>query len=137
MPYWELYYHLVWSTRDREPLITAGLRDDLHQYLRGKGISLGGVVHAVGGTEDHIHVAVSIPPRLALATFVGELKGASSHWVTHVSGQAPAFKWQDEYGALSFGKKSLPTVVAYIHCQSEHHQTGQLCAAMERTKDGA
>lgn len=79
MAYWQLFYHFVWAVKDRAPLITPTLEPQLYQYLRGKGIDLGGIVHAVGGIEDHVHVAVSIPPRIAVATYVGQLKGASSH----------------------------------------------------------
>jgi REP element-mobilizing transposase RayT len=135
MPYWELYYHLVWATKQREPLITPEMRDPLYNYLRGKGMSLGGIVHSVGGIDDHVHVAVSIPPRLALSDFVGQLKGASAHWVTHVSGFTMQFGWQADYGALSFGKQALPLVVEYIHAQPEHHRDGRLFAAMERTEE--
>ncbi|NIR49032.1 IS200/IS605 family transposase [candidate division KSB1 bacterium] len=94
MPYWELYYHIVWSTKNREPMITEELESDLHQYLRGKGISLEGIIHAVGGIEDHVHVAASIPPKIALADFISDLKGASSHWVNHVHGHSYYFGWQ-------------------------------------------
>ena len=132
MPYWQLYYHLVWATKAREALITSELEADLHRYLRGKGIELGGVVHAVGGIEDHVHLVVSIPPPIAVATFVGKLKGASSHWVTHVSPNQAPFAWQDGYGALSFGERSLPRVVQYALSQRERHQSKTLIEAMER-----
>ena len=101
MPYYELYYHLVWATKEREPLITPALLPELLEYLRGKGIQLGGIVHAVGGIEEHVHVAASIPPRIAVATYVGQLKGASSHWVTHVSGAwVPLCMARGLWGAL-------------------------------------
>jgi REP element-mobilizing transposase RayT len=98
-------------------------------------VSLGGVVHAIGGVEDHVHVAVSIPPRLALSDFVGQLKGGSTHWVTHLSGHAQPFAWQQDYGALSFGKQALPKVVEYIHAQPDRHRTQQVSPAMERTEE--
>jgi len=132
MPYWQLFYHLVWGTKNREPLITLDLEPDLHNYLRGKGLDLGGVVHAVGGIEEHVHVVVSIPPRVSVSTYVGQLKGASSHWVSHVSGHQGPFAWQESYGAISFGKRTLPQVVDYVGKQREHHQTGQIIPAMER-----
>jgi putative transposase len=132
MPYWELFYHLVWATKNREPLVTPALEPELHGYLRGKGIELGGVVHAVGGIEDHVHVAVSIPPRIAVATFIGQLKGASSHWVSHLSAHGGPFDWQDGYGALSFGKRALPSVVRYVLAQRERHRTGHLIEEMEQ-----
>ena len=132
MPYHQLYYHLVWATKKREPLITPDLEADLHHYLRGKVIELGGVVHAVGGMEEHVHLAASIPPRLAVATCVGRLKGASSHWVTHVCPLRLPFEWQDGYGALSFGKRALPQVVAYVLNQRQRHRDRCLIPEMER-----
>jgi REP element-mobilizing transposase RayT len=137
MPYWELLYHLVWATKNREPLIIADLESELDKYLRGKGIEMGGIVHAVGGIEDHVHLAVSIPPRIAVATFVGQIKGASSHWVNHLSSHGGPFDWQDGYGALSFGKRSLPAVVRYVTSQRERHRTGRLIEGMERTESGS
>ncbi|KAA3664996.1 MAG: IS200/IS605 family transposase [Chloroflexi bacterium] len=83
MAYWQLYYHIVWATKNRRPIIDSTLEPQLHTTIRGKGIELGGVIHAVGGMEEHVHVVASIPPRLAVAFFVGQLKGASSHWVNH------------------------------------------------------
>ena len=134
MAYHQLYYHLVWATKNREPLIVPQLESELHAYLRGKGLELGGIVHAVGGMEEHIHVAASIRPRIAVATFVGQLKGASSHWVTHVSSQRMPFEWQEGYGALTFGKRALPQVVAYVVNQRQRHGDRRLIPEMERSE---
>ena len=65
-------------------------------------------------------------------TYIGQLKGASSHWVTHVSPFQEPFAWQEGYGVLSFGKRSLPQVVDYVLHQRERHRSGQLIAEMER-----
>ena len=132
MPYYELYYHIIWATKMREPLITAELEPELHQYLRGKGISIGGIVHAVGGMEEHVHVVASIEPRIAVAMFIGQLKGASSHWVTHVSAYRSPFTWQEGYGVLTFGKQALPQVVEYVLHQREHHRDKRLMTEFER-----
>jgi len=134
MPYYQLYYHIVWATKERLPLITPELESDLHRYLRGKGLEIGGVVHAVGGVEDHVHVAVSIPPRLAVSTFIGQVKGASSHWVTHVVPVKMPFEWQEGYGVLSFGKQALPRVVEYVLNQRQRHHDRRLIQDMERTE---
>ena len=136
MPFWQLYYHLVWATRNREPFIGSALEPELHSYLRGKGIELGAIVHAVGGMPDHVHVVASIPPRLAIAKFVGQLKGASSHWVNHLSVHLGPFGWQEGYGVLSFGKSALPQVVEYVRTQRERHGTDRLTLAMERIDTG-
>jgi putative transposase len=136
LPYWQLYYHFVWSTEKREPLINSGLEPGLFEYLRWKGSELGGTVHAVGGSDDHVHIAVSIPPRLAVATYVAQLKGASSHWVSQTFGNAlPFFAWQRGYGAVTFGRQALPRVIEYVIQQRERHQTGELIPEMEEIGD--
>lgn len=132
MPYWKLYYHFVWSTRNRLPLIDATLEPELHRVIAAKVKDLGGFVHALGGTEDHTHLAVSCPPKIAVAKFIGDVKGNSSHYVNHVIKPAFEFYWQEEYGVLSFGEKNLSTVVKYIHDQKKHHAEGNLIPAMER-----
>jgi putative transposase len=132
MPYWKLYYHFVWSTKGRLPLILPAFEDDLYRVIAAKVIKMDGSVHAIGGVEDHIHLAVSVPPKLALARFVGEVKGNSSHFVNQVIKPDFEFYWQDEYGVLSFGEKNLPAVVRYIHNQKQHHADGTLIVAMER-----
>lgn len=135
MAYWQLYYHIVWATKGRDLLITKELQAALYKYLRGKVISLGGVFHAVGGMEDHVHVVASIPPKLAVANFVGQLKGASSHWVNHQNDFESVLYWQDGYGVFSFGKRALPRVIEYVLNQQEHHTKNDLWLALERIEE--
>lgn len=82
--------------------------------------------------NDHVHIAVSIPPKIALAKFIGEVKGHSSHFVNHVIKPDFEFYWQTEYGALSFGERNLSSVVGYIHKQKERHAKGALIELMEK-----
>jgi putative transposase len=96
-----------------------------------------GFVHTIGGVEDHLHLAVSIPPKLAPAKFIGDVKGNSSHFFNHVVKPGFDFYWQDEYAVLSFGEKSLSIMVRYIQNQKQHHAEGTLIAAMERIDDGS
>ena len=103
---------------------------DLHGYLWGKATALECSPHAIGGMSDHIHIAISIPPKLAVATLIGQLKGASSHHVdkTYTDG---SFMWQTEYGVFSFSEKALPSIVNYINNQKHHHAENTLNVAME------
>jgi len=134
MPYWRLFYHLTWATKDREPLITPDIETKLHGYIAGKATALGAIVYAVNGIDDHIHLVASIPPRISVADFVGQVKGSSSHHVNHLPGrEQTTFAWQRGYGVLSFGGKQLPWVVEYVQKQKEHHQEGTAIADMERT----
>ena len=132
MPSWKLYYHFVWATKQRQPLIDSNLESDLYRAIAAKVQEMEGFVHAVDGTKDHVHLAVSIPPKLALSEFIGDTKGNSSHFVNHIVKPDLEFRWQDEYDVLSFGEKNLPTVVGYIHNQKQHHADATLITAMER-----
>jgi putative transposase len=114
------------------PLIDSAIEPELYRVIAAKAQDLGGFVHAIGGIEDHAHLAVSIPPKIAPAKFIGDVKGNSSHYVNHIIKPDFEFHWQAEYGVLSFGEKNLSGVVGYIHNQKQHHADGTLIAAMER-----
>ena len=130
MPYWRLFYHIVWGTKNRLDLIDPAWEKDLYGYLWGKATALECVPHAIGGISDHIHIAISIPPKLALATLIGQLKGSSSHHInkTYSGG---SFLWQTEYGVFTFSEKALPSIVKYINDQKQHHAEKTLNTAME------
>jgi REP element-mobilizing transposase RayT len=131
MAYWRLHYHVVWATYRREPLIDPATEDVIRHTLYGKAKELGLLVHAVGGVEDHVHVVVSIPPRLGVADCVGKFKGASSHRVNQERRQR-TFQWQGGYGVLSLGPRSVATAITYVRNQREHHGTGRIVALYER-----
>jgi putative transposase len=75
MPYWKPYYHFVWGTKERLPLIEPGLEADLYRVIAAKVKHYDSIVHAIGGTQDHVHLAVSIPPKIALSEFMAGSKG--------------------------------------------------------------
>lgn len=135
MPYWRLHYHAIWTCKNREPLISNDLESELYQYLRGKGMELGAIIHAIGGIENHVHVVFSLAPKYAIATFIGKLKGASSHWITKVLRHPEPFEWQRGYGVLSFGSKNLPQLIHYALNQKEHHQCQTTNEILERCID--
>jgi len=133
MPYWRLYYHFVWGTKDREPLIAPQWEASLHNVIAAKASDLTAMVYAVGGTEDHIHLVVSVPPKTALSTFIGQVKGNSSHFINHELRLDTVFAWQEEYGVTSFGGKQLDTVVKYAKNQRKHHAEKTIIGVLERS----
>lgn len=135
MSYWKLYYHFVWGTKNRLALIDSTLEPEIYRTIVAKVQDMEGFVHAIGGTSDHVHIAVSVPPKVALAKFAGDVKGNSSHYVNHVIKPDFEFYWQGEYGVLSFGEKNLAAVVRYIHNQKKHHADGVLNMEMERMEE--
>jgi putative transposase len=133
MPYYQLFYHLVWSTKNREPLLTPQVEPIIHNHLRTKAIGLGATVFALNGIEDHVHIVASIPPRIAVAKFVGQIKAVASTKFNHARHDYPPFYWQEEYGAFSFDGKRLPNYIAYVERQKEHHANQRTIPILERT----
>jgi putative transposase len=131
--YWELFYHFVWRTKDSLPLLTPAVEPLVHKFLIHRTLQTPeAVVHAVGGTDDHTHLAVSLPPTVELARWVGDLKGACAHAINHGPAGAGALAWQTGYGVVSFGKRDLPWVVEYVRGQREHHAAGRAQDRLER-----
>ena len=133
MPYCQLFYHLVWSTKYRQPLLTHKIEEVIHNFLRTKAIGLGATVFALNGIEDHVHLVVSIPPTIAVAKFVGQVKAVASTKFNKAHPQSSPFFWQEEYGAFSFDAKRLPNYIAYVNRQKEHHAQGTIIPVLERT----
>ncbi len=120
--YTSLHYHIIFSTRNREPWFTKELRPRLFEYLGGTIRGLGGHSHEVGGVSDHVHLAVSLKPTHTISKVLQELKKNSSAWI-HEELKIPSFAWQDGYAAFTVSASVLPDVVAYVREQEEHHRT--------------
>jgi putative transposase len=131
LPYWRLYYHLVWATHKRELLITDAVEQIIRRSFQLTCGDMGLQSHAVGVMPNHIHVALSVPLRHSISDVMKRLKGASSH---AVRARTSNFTWQSEYGVLSFDERALPQVCAYVLTQAEHHRNGTTLARLERVE---
>lgn len=119
--YLSLHYHLVFSTKNREPWIDASWRPRLHEYLGGTLQGLGGFPEGIGGVADHVHILVGLKATHCLADVMRELKKAATAWVRQEIGIA-SFAWQDGYAAFTVSASSRPAVRGYIANQDEHHR---------------
>ena len=139
MPFWRLFYHVVWATKGREPSLDPARQETVRRVVSTACRDIGVIVHAVGTMPDHVHVVASVPPAMALATAIGRWKGSAAHAINHGTGagtEAPdrsIFVWQAEYGVLSCGERALPDVLAYVRDQPRRHAAGELLSALERT----
>jgi REP element-mobilizing transposase RayT len=118
-----LHYHLVFSTKHRAPLIAPAIRDRLWQYLGGIVVGEKGIPIQIGGTEDHVHLLVTLRQEPSLADFLRELKTGSSRWVHDTFPAATDFAWQNGYGAFTVSHSMLDVVREYVRNQEEHHKT--------------
>jgi putative transposase len=131
----EINLHITWHTKSSVPQIKPEIEIKLNAFLKHKIIETGGAYfHAVGGTENHIHLAVSVEPELLISKFIGELKGASSFYINRLANQR-LLEWQRGYGVVSFGTKDLPWVVKYVLNQKEHHKNRTTYARLEKYAD--
>jgi putative transposase len=134
VPFWLFYYHLVWSTKYRETTINDAIGEFIRHEFNAICREREAIPHALGLMPDHVHFAVSIPPKVAIAEFLGEIKGKTSFKINQRGLAEPGihFRWQTEYGALSFGERSLDSVVAYVKNQAQHHAENTLWPTFER-----
>ncbi len=135
MPYWQLFYHIVWATKNREPFLSSELEPIVHSFIRSKALKLSATVFALNGMADHIHLIVAIPPQFAVARFIGQVKGATSARINKNMLLSQPFAWQEEYSIFSFDKKRLPNHVAYVERQKEHHTQSTTIPALERINE--
>ena len=134
-PYTQLYLHLVWATWDRLPLIANEVEGEVHACIASKCRELRCEPLAVGGIEDHIHLLVGFPAAISPAVLAREVKGASSHLMTHRLRPDTFFKWQGAYGAFTVNKGGLSAVSMYIANQKHHHQQNTLVGEWEKCED--
>jgi putative transposase len=132
VPKWRLFYHVVWATKGRALLIDDANEPVIRHSIQTTSRTEQAKLHAVGMMPDHVHVAASVPPGIALSQFVGRLKGASAHAVNALAGPDDAlFAWQAEYGIFSFTEKNLPDVVAFVENQRQRHAARDLWPSFE------
>ncbi|MDA0767892.1 MAG: IS200/IS605 family transposase [Verrucomicrobia bacterium] len=115
--------HIVFSTKQRDPLISGEMEKDLHAYLGGIIRELKGVPLNINGTEDHVHILARTPKTVADADFMRTIKANSSSWVKSEFPASRSFAWQEGYGWFSVSKSNVAAVSEYIDRQKEHHQS--------------
>jgi putative transposase len=119
--YTSLHYHVIFSTKNREPWIAPDIEARVWRFIGGIARKHSMTALQIGGVEDHLHALVTAPPILAPSQIAQILKGESSKWIHHEFHKLKQFSWQDGYGAFSVSKSNIPAVISYIENQREHH----------------
>ena len=131
--YSEINLHFTWHVKASNPIITPEIEPRLYKYILSYALQTKGLIfHEIGGTETHVHIAVTIPPTLLISEWIGKVKGASSHYVNHKLANRKLLDWQTGYGVVSFGTKDLEWAVKYIRSQKEHHEKHSTVERLER-----
>ncbi len=116
------YIHIVFSTKNREPLIHPPYENELHSYLGGICINLECHPIKIDGYTDHVHILCMLSKKIALMKLIEEVKSHSSRWMKSKYELLKKFYWQDGYGIFSVNPSEIDKVVAYIANQHEHHK---------------
>lgn len=136
MPFSACYYHVIWATKGRATWLTPPIENVIFNAVDLKSQAMHCTLEAINGYVDHLHVAVQIPPSMAVHDWVKQVREISSR---EVNGQFPEleghFAWQASYGVLTFGVKQLTFVIDYIVRQKEHHAQKTTWAYLENDGD--
>ena len=116
-----IYLHLVWTTRQRLPLITADRARMLDRYLRTTARHHHSRVMAIGMVSTHVHVLLKVEPVTALSVLVQALKGGSTTVLNREIHDGPPLRWARGYSMHSVSAKNLDAVRAYLAAQPGHH----------------
>lgn len=129
--YSEINLHFTWHVKGNLPLINSQIEPKLYEFLRKKRHETSEIyLHAIGGIENHVHIAVSVLPHIQPAEWIGQLKGASAYFINQNSPHK-LLEWQHGYGIVSFGTKDVKWVVKYVQNQKEHHKSGAVFKRLE------
>ena len=122
--YTNLLYHLIFSTKERRPLITPDYQVRLYDYIGGVIRGIGGISLGIGGAADHVHLLAKLRPERALSDVLCILKANATGWMHDVFPATRDFCWQRGYGAFTVSQSNVRDVQRYIAGQEEHHKKG-------------
>ncbi|MBI2619023.1 MAG: IS200/IS605 family transposase [Ignavibacteriales bacterium] len=122
MPYVRIWVHLVWSTKNRKPMLQSEIRSKVFDHIKVNAKAKDIFLDTIGGYIDHLHALISLGSSQTIAKVAQLLKGESSHWVNQNFVLPGSFEWQDEYFAVSVCESDVERVREYIRRQEEHHR---------------
>ena len=131
MPYIKVWVHLIWSTKNRNKIITPDLKYKLYEHIKDNARKKEIYLDFINGVEDHIHLLISIKAEQSLSKITQLIKGESSFWVNQNKLLDKKFEWQDEYIAVSVSESIVPKVREYIKNQEEHHKKKSFAEEVE------
>jgi REP element-mobilizing transposase RayT len=117
-----LYFHVIFSTKNRLPLINTEIQPRLHEYIGGILSHRKCTLLSADGVADHIHLLVSLSRESCIADTVRDVKSLSSGWIHDTFARSHDFAWQAGYAAFSVSHSNLDVVRAYLATQAEHHR---------------
>jgi REP element-mobilizing transposase RayT len=131
----EMYFHFVWATWQRLPLVTPEIEREVYRCIEQEARRLRCTVLAIGGLPDHVHLAVKVPATTPIPKIMQQAKGVSSTFVRDQLNPGGLFRWQEGYAVFTICPPHVKHIVAYIRNQKQHHADGSLIEEWEETDE--
>ena len=126
------YFHIIWSTRKREPLLSAQKEEAVFRCAMATVKKLSHEVIAINGTADHVHMLVKCGPVIDMPVLMKQVKGVTSTLVNDMPDRVTLFRWQEGYCSLTVTPSHVPRISEYVQNQKDHHRANTLHAAWEQ-----
>lgn len=120
--YSQIYIQIVFAVKGRENLISKIHREELHKYITGIVQNRGQKMLSIFCMPDHVHLLVGIKPSITISDLVRDIKAGSSNFINQQHWVKGKFNWQEGFGAFSYSKSQIDSVIKYILSQEEHHK---------------
>ena len=119
--YTQIYIQIVFAVKGRENLISKNNREELHKYITGIVQNRGQKMLSIFCMPDHTHLLIGIKPSIAISDLIRDVKSGSTNFINEQKWIKSKFQWQEGFGAFSYSKSQVDTVIKYILNQEEHH----------------
>ena len=120
--YTQIHIQAVFAVRNRQSLIQNAWKNELYKYITGIIQNYGHKVLQINGMPDHIHILIGMRPNQSISELLQQIKKSSTDWINENNFLKQGFSWQSGYGAFSYTKSQIPTIIKYIQKQEEHHK---------------
>jgi REP element-mobilizing transposase RayT len=121
--YTQIHIQFVFAVKYRDGLIHVSFKDELYQYIAGILKNNNHKLLAINGMPDHVHILIGMRPTQSISDLLQDIKGSSSKWINEKKFLRTKFEWQEGYGAFSYAKSEVNSVIRYIQNQEEYHKS--------------
>lgn len=120
--YTQIHLQFVFAVKHRHSLIKTTWKQELYSYISGIIEKQGHKLLAINGMPDHIHIFIGMRPTQSISDLLQDIKRNSALWINQKGFVNGKFEWQEGYGAFSYSKSHVSSVINYIENQEEHHK---------------